>query len=206
MMAANTLRLFAWLVVLSCITMACRKPRGWSLTPTTPSSLTLSALGHHVDLRVSIQLPPNYQREPGDIASDATWDTPEHRQNKDRSPLLSLSIANELLSNGCSLRNGDAPDTLSMQQVRPDLLVSRCGSKATGKVDSVRAFYTMNLPEPQKSIALWCTVTFFGEYESRDLDDASSICRSIQWHVLDTQLPRNPDESSHEQSGDESSR
>jgi len=199
-MAANMLRLFAWLVALSSITTACRKPRGWSLTPTTPISLTLSALGHHVDLRVSIQLPPNYQREPGDIASDAMWDTPEHRQNKDKSPLLSLSIGNELLSNGCSLRNGDAPDTLSVQQVRPDLLVSRCGSKATGNVDSVRAFHTMKLPETQSSIALWCTVTFFGEYESRDLDDASSICSSIQWHVLDTQLPQTPDASATGQS------
>lgn len=200
MMAANMLRVFAWLVALSSVTTSCRKPRGWSLAPTTPISLTLSALGHHVDLRVSIELPANYQREPGDIASDAMWDTPEHRQNKDRSPLLSLSITGEALSNGCSLRNGDEPDTLSVQQVRPDLLVSRCGSKATGKVDSVRAFYTMSLPETQRSVVLWCTVTFFGEYEGGDLDDATSICSSIQWRILDNQLPQDLDEPSSGQS------
>jgi hypothetical protein len=152
----------------------------------------MSALGYHVDLRVSISLPPNYQREPGDIASHAEWRTPERLRNEDRSPLLTLSINGESLSNGCSLRNGDAPDTLSVQQVRPDLLVSRCGSKAAGTVDSVRAFYTMKLPESQRSITLWCTVTFFGEYENRDLDDAASICSSIQWHILDTQLPQDP--------------
>jgi hypothetical protein len=198
MMAAKVQR-FVWLLVaVTSIATACRKPRGWSLSPAAPISLTMSALGYHVDLRVSILLPPNYQREPGDIASHAEWRTPERPRNEDRSPLLTLSINGESLSNGCSLRNGDAPDTLSVQQVRPDLLVSRCGSKATGTVDSVRAFYTMKLPETQRPITLWCTVTFFGEYEGRDLDDATSICSSVQWHVLDNQLP--PDESSSGQS------
>jgi hypothetical protein len=206
MMAARLRRFVLLLAALSGISTACRKPRGWSLMPATPISLTLSALGDHVDLRVSIQLPPNYQREPGDIASDATWDTPEHRQNKDRSPLdrsplLSLSIENEVLSNGCSLRNGDVPDTLSVQQIRSDLLVSRCGSKATGTVDSVRAFYTMKLPETQRTISLWCTITFFGEYENHDLDDATSICSSIRWHVLETQPPPGSDNSSSDTAG-----
>ena len=161
-MAASMLRRCAWLLVaLSSIATACRKPRGWSLTPTTPISLTMSALGDHVDLRVSLQLPPNYQREPGDIASLARWDTPERRRNEDKSPLLTLTITGEPLSNGCSLRKGEGPDTLSVQQVRKDLLVSRCGSRATGKVDLVHAFYTMSLPGTQTSISLWCTVTFF---------------------------------------------
>jgi hypothetical protein len=203
MMAARLQR-FVWLlVVVSSIAPACRKPRGWSLAPATPISLTMSALGYHVDVRVSISLPPNYQREPGDIASHAEWRTSERVRNEDRSPRLSLSINGESLSNGCSLRNRDAPETLSVQQVRPDLLVSRCGSRATGKVDYVRAFHTMKLPEPQRSITLWCTFVFYDEYESRDLDDATSICSSIQWHILDTQLPQDPDESS---SGQEPSR
>jgi len=140
----------------------------------------MSALGNHVDLRVSISLPPNYQREPGGIASDAEWKTPERRRNEDKSPLLTLSVTTEPLSNGCSLRNGEAPETLSVQQGRPDLLVSRCGSRATGKVDFVHAFYTMKLPETQRSITLWCTFVFYSEYESRDLDDAATICSSIQ--------------------------
>lgn len=199
MMADSTLRRLAWLVALSSIATACRKPRGWSLTPATPISLTMSALGNHVDLRVSISLPPNYQREPGGIASDAEWRTPERVRNEDRSPRLTLSINAEPLSNGCSLRNGDLPETLSVQQVRPDLLVSRCGSRATGKVDYVRAFHTMKLPESQRSITLWCSFIFYDEYESRDLDDAATICSSIQWHVLDTKLPQAPDESSSEQ-------
>lgn len=206
-MAASTLRRFVWLLVaLSCIATACRKPRGWSLTPTAPISLTMSALGDHVDLRVSLQLPPNYQREPGDIASLARWDTLEHRRNEDKSPLLTLTITGEPLSNGCSLRNGEAPDTLSARQVRKDLLVSQCGSRATGKVDFVHAFYSMSLPKTQTSITLWCTITFFGEYESRDVNDATSICSSIQWHILDTQLPQDPDESSSVQGAAKPSR
>lgn len=203
MMAVSTLRWFLWALAALSIATACRKPRGWSLTPTTPTSLTMSALGYHVDVRVSIELPPNYQREPGGIASEADWRTPEGSGYEGRSPMLSLSIqGHDLLSDGCNLGKGQKPDTLSVQQVRPDLLVSRCGDLSTGRVDYVHAFHTMTLPAAYgipRSISLWCTFIFHDEYESRDIDDAASICSSIRWHVLETEPPQSLDEPSSKQ-------
>jgi hypothetical protein len=155
---SRTLRLFAWLVAMSGITTACCKARGWSLTPTSPISVTLSAA-------VVV----------------------EHRERP--------------LSNGCSLRNGNAPDTLSVQQVRPDLLVSRCGSKATGTVESVRAFYTDGAARSCGLDKPLVHITFFGECESHDLDDATAICSSIRWYVLETQPSPGSDNSSSEGAG-----
>jgi hypothetical protein len=171
----------------------CRKSRDWSLTPASPVSLTLAAAGYPgLYVRADITLPERYERERGGTESNAIWQAPERQRGEGKSPLLTLTLGGKPYPNGCSEREGAGLDVVTTQQLRDDLLVTQCGSSTSKTIDVVNAFHRVTLPRVASQWYLWCSVTFYGEYEVRDIADASAVCSSIRWRVLEAEPPRAP--------------
>lgn len=197
----NRWQALALMALFAVASVDCRKPRNWSLSPTVPTGLTLAVPGYPgLYLRVDITIPERYVRERGTGNSEAEWKTPERHKNEGDSPELSLSLVGDKpYENGCSATDNPGAQPLTVQRVRKDLVVTQCGyaseDKQANKLEAVRAYVDVQLPRMPRELAqwyLWCRVLFLQEYEPRDIEDATAICSSIRWQVLDAATPQVP--------------
>ncbi len=179
------------LLLLFVVGVSC-KPDRWSLEPVMPTMLNLRDYRNRVDVLILMTLPLNFKPDAAGSTFGFTqtmWETPEHHWHRDDSPFLVLSSQDPWPFGVCG--SGEDADILSTRQVegdatspfRNDLVITQCGSRATGKVKTQHVAIktsadAMGAPDVIYPISLDCYFTFSG-YTLTDLNDAVTVCNSI---------------------------